>query len=95
MASESIRGGWQPTTFRSRKEPRDLEPPSLTFKIFEDKVMAKTVLKPAMQHGEDAITLLTEDHKKVKNCFLILPNSPRAMAAIKQKQKWFGRYAGS
>lgn len=66
MASESVRGGWQPATFRSRKEPRDFEPPSLTFKIFEDKVMKKTALKPAMQHGEDAITLLTEDHKKVK-----------------------------
>jgi hemerythrin superfamily protein len=45
------------------------EPPSLTFKIFEDKVMTKTALKPAMQHGEDAITLLTEDHKKVKKLF--------------------------
>jgi hypothetical protein len=31
--------------------------------------MTKTVLKPAMQHGEDAITLLTEDHKKVKKLF--------------------------
>jgi hypothetical protein len=41
-----------------------LEPSSLTFKIFEDKVMTKTALKSAMQHGEDAITLLTEDHKK-------------------------------
>jgi len=28
--------------------------------------MTKTALKPAMQHGEEAITLLTEDHKKVK-----------------------------
>ncbi|MDD5322468.1 MAG: hypothetical protein PHD43_18025 [Methylococcales bacterium] len=57
--------------------------------------MTKTALKPAMQHGEDAITLLTEDHKKVKNCLRILPNLSRAMAAIKQKQKWFGRYAWS
>ena len=31
--------------------------------------MTKTALKPAMQHGEDAITLLTEDHKKVKKLF--------------------------
>ncbi|WP_269144384.1 hypothetical protein [Methylicorpusculum oleiharenae] len=28
--------------------------------------MTKTAHKPAMQHEEDAITLLTEDHKKVK-----------------------------
>ncbi|WP_374089619.1 hemerythrin domain-containing protein [Methylomicrobium lacus] len=27
--------------------------------------MTKTALKPAMQHGEDAIALLTEDHKKL------------------------------
>ncbi|MGZ8239509.1 MAG: hemerythrin domain-containing protein [Methylobacter sp.] len=31
--------------------------------------MTKTALKPAMEHGEDAITLLTEDHKKVKKLF--------------------------
>jgi len=31
--------------------------------------MTKTALKPAMQHGEDSITLLTEDHKKVKKLF--------------------------
>ena len=31
--------------------------------------MKKTVLKRAMQHGEEAITLLTEDHKKVKKLF--------------------------
>ena len=31
--------------------------------------MTKTALKPVMQHGEDAITLLTEDHKKVKKLF--------------------------
>ena len=31
--------------------------------------MTKTALKPTMQHGEDAITLLTEDHKKVKKLF--------------------------
>ena len=31
--------------------------------------MTKTALKPAMQHGEDAITLHTEDHKKVKKLF--------------------------
>ena len=31
--------------------------------------MTKTALKPAMQHGEDAITLLTEDLKKVKKLF--------------------------
>ena len=31
--------------------------------------MTKTALKPGMQHGEDAITLLTEDHKKVKKLF--------------------------
>ena len=28
--------------------------------------MTKTALKTAMQHEVDAITLLTEDHKKVK-----------------------------
>jgi hypothetical protein len=54
----------QPSTYRSRKEQRDLPPPSLTFKIFEDKVVSKTAFKSAMQQGEDAITLLTEDHKK-------------------------------
>jgi len=31
--------------------------------------MTKTTLKPSMQHEEDAITLLTEDHKKVKKLF--------------------------
>ena len=31
--------------------------------------MKKTALKPAMQYGEEAITLLTEDHKKVKKLF--------------------------
>jgi len=31
--------------------------------------MTKTALKSAMQHGKDAITLLTEDHKKVKKLF--------------------------
>ena len=31
--------------------------------------MTKTALKPAMQHVEDAITLLMEDHKKVKKLF--------------------------
>ncbi len=31
--------------------------------------MTKTALKTAMQQGEDAITLLTEDHKKVKKLF--------------------------
>jgi len=31
--------------------------------------MTKTALKPVMQHEEDAITLLTEDHKKVKKLF--------------------------
>ncbi len=31
--------------------------------------MTKTALKPTMQPGEDAITLLTEDHKKVKELF--------------------------
>lgn len=31
--------------------------------------MTKTAHKPAMQHEEDAITLLTEDHKKVKKLF--------------------------
>ena len=31
--------------------------------------MTKTALKPAMQQEEDAITLLTEDHKKVKKLF--------------------------
>ena len=32
--------------------------------------MTKTALKPAIQHEEDAITLLTEDHKKVKELFV-------------------------
>jgi hemerythrin superfamily protein len=31
--------------------------------------MTKTTPKPAMQNGEDAITLLTKDHKKVKKLF--------------------------
>ncbi len=57
--------------------------------------MTKTALKPAMQQEEDAITLLTEDHKKVKICLRILPNSPKAMAAIKPKPRWSGRYAWS
>jgi hemerythrin superfamily protein len=31
--------------------------------------MTKTATKPAIKHEEDAITLLTEDHKKVKKLF--------------------------
>ena len=57
--------------------------------------MTKTALKPAMQHGEDAITLLTEDHKKVKKLFADFAKlakgdgSDKAKAEKEEEEKMF------
>ncbi|MDO9238823.1 MAG: hemerythrin domain-containing protein, partial [Methylicorpusculum sp.] len=53
--------------------------------------MTKTAHKPAMQHEDDAITLLTEDHKKVKKLFAEFAKlakdegSDKAKAAVVQQ----------
>jgi hypothetical protein len=57
--------------------------------------MTKTAPKPAIQRGEDAITLLTEDHKKVKKLFADFAKlakgdgSDKAKAEKEEEEKMF------
>ena len=57
--------------------------------------MTKTALKSAMQHREVAITLLTEDHKKVKKLFADFAKLAKGDGSDKAKAEVVRRYAWS